>query len=260
MNGVRLNYTDRPQRGAALFAQQEWKISPKWQLYGGLRLDDTRYYGRALSPRAALVYQQSARTVYKVVYGRPFRNPSAFEQFYNDGGLSYVPAPSLRPETAQTLEASMERRLAGNWTVIVRGYRYTIERVIDAVTLASGAQQYRNTGSDATEGAEFTLGGKLWGRVEASGSSSFGHATGGLPVETLANSPAVLSKARVGVPLGNREGRWFLAGSMQYVSGAVYLDGVAVGRHDDSRPHSDGENQPPVRSAGGRPQCFEQAV
>ena len=229
VDGARLNYTNRPQRGIAFFAQQEWKLSPKWQLYGGVRLDDTRYYGRALSPRVALVYQQSARTVYKLVYGRPFRNPSAFEQFYNDGGLSYAPAPSLRPETAQTLEASMERRLAGNWTVVVRGYHYTIERVIDAVTLASGAQQYQNTGSDATQGAEFTLRGKLWNRVEASNSSSLGRAQGGLPMETLANSPAVLSKARIGVPLGHREGRWLLAGSMQYLSARYTWAGSRLG-------------------------------
>jgi outer membrane receptor protein involved in Fe transport len=101
--------------------------------------------------------------------------------------------------------------------------------VIDAVTLASGAQQYQNTGSDATQGAEFTLSGKLWDRVEASGSSSWGHAQGGLPMETLANSPAVLSKARVGVPLGHREGRWFLAGSMQYVSSRDTWTGSRLG-------------------------------
>jgi iron complex outermembrane receptor protein len=229
VDGVRLNYSNRPQRGVAFFAQQEWKLSPKWQLYGGLRLDDTRYYGRALSPRLALVYQPSARTAYKVVYGRPFRNPSAFEQFYNDGGLSYAPALPLRPEVADTLEASMERRIAGNWTVVVRGYHYTIERVIDAVTLASGAQQYQNGGNVATRGAEFTLADKLWRRVDVSGSSSFGDAHEGSPAVTEPNSPAVLSKARVGVPLGNGEGRWLLAGSMQYFSSRYTWTGSRLG-------------------------------
>jgi hypothetical protein len=36
IDDVRLNYTNRPQRGMPFFAQQEWKISYKWQLYGGL--------------------------------------------------------------------------------------------------------------------------------------------------------------------------------------------------------------------------------
>jgi outer membrane receptor protein involved in Fe transport len=227
VDGVRLNYTNRPQRGAAFFAQQQWKLSPRWQLYTGIRLDATRYYGHAISPRVALVYQQSSRTVYKLVYGRPFRNPSAFEQFYHDEGLSYAQAPKLRSETADTFEASLERRLADNWTVVARGYNYTIERVIDSATLASGAQQYRNTGRDITRGAEFTITDKLWDRAEASASSSFGHGSGGPSMGTLANSPVVISKARLGIPLG--AGRWYLAGGLQYLSSRLSWTGERLG-------------------------------
>jgi len=192
-------------------------------------LDATRYFGRAFSPRVALVHRPSARTTYKLVYGRPFRNPGAFEQFYDDGGLSYAPAGPLRPEIADTLEASMERRLAGDWTAVVRGYRYTIGRVIDAVTLANGAVQYQNTGKITARGAEFTLADKLWQRVEVSGSSSFGGVDQASLVRTFPNSPAVISKARVGVPLGPGEGRWFLAGSMQYFSSRYTWTGARLG-------------------------------
>ena len=227
VDGLKLNYSNQPQRGVAVFAQQEWKLSPRWQFYGGVRLDVTRYYGRALSPRMAAVFQQSARTVYKLVYGRPFRNPSAFEQFYNDGGLSYLPAPPLRPETAETFEASVERRVAGAWTVVVNGYHYRLERVIDAVTLDGGVQQYRNTGTDASQGAELSLTGKLRSRVEASASSAFGHAGGGAAQARLANSPAVISKARLGVPLWT--GGPFLAGSLQYLSARYSWTGDRLG-------------------------------
>ena len=231
VDGLRLNYSNQPQRGVAFFVQQEWKLSPRWQLYGGARRDDTRYYGRALSPRLAAVFQQSARTVYKLVYGRPFRNPSAFEQFYNDGGLSYQAAPPLRPETAETFEGSLERRVAGNWTVVARAYRYRIAQVVEAVTLDSGAQQYRNAGTIATQGAEFSLSGKVWDRMEASASSSWGHAEGGQPVQTLANSPAVLSKGRLGLPVkvGDIQDRLFLAGSLQYLSARYSWTGARLG-------------------------------
>jgi iron complex outermembrane receptor protein len=220
------DYTNRPDRGLAFFAQQEWKLPSGWQLYGGLRLDYTRYYGRALSPRVAAVYQRSPRTVYKLVYGRPFRNPSAFEQFYNDGGLSYLAAPPLRPETADTFEASVERRVADTWTVVANAYHYRIERVIDAVTLDGGVQQYRNTGSDASQGVELRLAGKLWDRVEASASSAFGRADGPAQVR-LANSPAVISKARLGVPL--RAGRLSVAGNLQYISARNSWTGDRLG-------------------------------
>jgi iron complex outermembrane receptor protein len=237
-DGVIADYTNRPDRGLAFFAQQEWKLPAGWALYGGVRLDYTRYYGRALSPRVAAVYQQSPRTVYKLVYGRPFRNPSAFEQFYNDGGLSYLPAPQLRPETADTFEASVERRLADTWTVAANAYYYRIERVIEAVSLDDAVQQYQNTGSDATEGVELRVNGKLWDRVETSASSAFGRADDADHMR-LANSPAVISKARLGVPAW--AGRLSLAGNVQYISarnswtggrlgGAVTADFTATAR------------------------------
>jgi outer membrane receptor for ferrienterochelin and colicins len=230
-NGLRADYTNRPDRGGAIFAQQEWKISPKWQIYGGLRLDYTRYYGRALSPRVAVVYQQSSRTVYKLVYGQPFRNPSAFEQFYNDGGLSYLAAPALRPETAVTFEGSMERRITGGWTLVANAYRYRITGVVDAATVDGGALQYRNGSRDTSQGVELSLSGKVWNRVEASGSTAFGHAEGGAERVLLANSPAVISKARLGTYLWGPgfKGRLFLAGSLQYISARQSWTGDRLG-------------------------------
>jgi iron complex outermembrane receptor protein len=221
------DYTDRPDRGLAFFVQQEWKLSARWQLYGGVRLDDTRYYCRALSPRVAAVYQRSPRTVYKLVYGRPFRNPSAFEQFYNDGGLSYLPAPPLRPETANTFEASVERKVAGAWTLVANAYHYRIRRVIEAVTLDGGVEQYRNSGTDVSQGVELSLAGKLWERLEASASSAFGRAVGGPAQTRLANSPAVISKARLGAPLWTRGP--FLTGSLQYLSARDSWTGDRLG-------------------------------
>jgi iron complex outermembrane receptor protein len=164
--------------------------------------------------------------VYKLVYGRPFRNPSAFEQFYNDGGLSYLAAPPLRPETADTFEASVERRVSDTWTAVANAYHYRIDRVIDAVTLDGGVQQYRNTGADASQGIEMRLTGKLWDRVETSASSAFGHAEG--PDQArLANSPAVISKARLGAPLW--AGRLSLAGNLQYISARNSWTGDRLG-------------------------------
>ena len=47
----------------------------------------------------------------------------------------------------------------------------------------------------------------------------------------LANSPAVISKARLGVPLGTggANGRWFLAGSLQYLSARYSWTGARLG-------------------------------
>jgi len=227
-NGVRENIAGRRDRGGAVFAQQEWRIAPGLSLHTGVRLDGTRNFGHFLSPRAALVFQPTSRTVYKLVYGRPFRNPSAFEQFYNDGGLSYIPAPRLLPESAQTWQGSIERRVAAGWTVTAAGFHYRVEHMIEAVTLDSGAQQYQNAGDIRTTGLELELSGKLSRGVEATASTVWQTARSVNPPSTwLPNSPHQIHKLRLGIPAGRR---LFASADAQYLSGrAADLGGVLGG-------------------------------
>ena len=206
----------RPDRSAALFAQQQWNVSARWKVYGGVRLEESRNFHRFISPRLAAVYQPSSRTSFKLVYGRPFRNPSSFEQFYNDGGLSYVAAPPLQPETAHTFEASVERQIAHGLALVVNGFHYRVDSVIVAEPLDNAVYQYCNAAQIRTTGLEFELSGKLWQRVEALASAVFQNAVGGDPVTRLANSPTQVSKARLGVPLFRE--RLFLSGTAQYLS------------------------------------------
>jgi len=233
VNGMEQDIAGQPDRSVAVFAQQQWNLSPRWKLYGGVRVDYSRNYRSFVSPRVALVYQPSARTAYKLVYGRPFRNPSAFEQFYNDGGLSYAAAPQLRPEVANTFEASMERQVTRSMALVVNGFQYRIGQVIEAVTLDDGVLQYRNAGRLVSTGLELELNGKLGGRIEASASSTFENATGGQPAvgqtenARLPNSPQLLPKARLGVPFFRD--RLFLAGALQYLSARYTGSGDLLG-------------------------------
>ncbi len=227
IDGEVQNYTARPDRSVAVFAQQQWDLSSRWKLYGGVRLDDTKNYHRFVSPRVAAVFQPSPRTVYKLVYGRPFRNPSAFEQFYNDGGLSYAAAPPLSPEVANTFEASMERQLTRNTTLIVNGFHYRIGQVIEAVMLDGGVQQYRNDARLRSTGLELELSGKAGGGIEVSGSVAVQDAAGGSPMTRLANSPRYLPKMRLGVPLFRD--RLFVSGALQQFSARATGSGDLLG-------------------------------
>ena len=225
IGGARQDLISRPDRGVALFAQQEWDLAPQWKLYGGVRLDETRFYQSFVSPRVAVVFQSSPRTVYKLVYGHPFRNPSAFEQFYNDGGRSYAAAPPLKPETAHAFEASFERRMARDWTLILNGFHYQISQVIQAVSLdQQDVQQYQNTDQLRSTGVEVEITGKLWKGLETTASSAFQGAGGG-SYGRLANSPRNISKLRLGVPAG----RLFLSGSLQYISSRTTSTGDTLG-------------------------------
>jgi outer membrane receptor protein involved in Fe transport len=225
VNGTAQDAINRPDRGVALFAQQEWNVSRRWKLYAGVRLDQTHYYQSFVSPRIAAVFQASPRTVYKLVYGRPFRNPSAFEQFYNDGGRSYAAASPLKPETAHAFEASFERRVARAWTVILNAFHYRIGDVIQAVNLADDVQQYRNADEHRSTGVEVEITGKLWNRLETTASTAFQDATAGATSGRLANAPRNISKLRLGAPAG----RLFLSGNLQYLSARDTWNGDTLG-------------------------------
>jgi outer membrane cobalamin receptor len=56
-----------------------------------------------------MIYQRSEWTV-KLLYGRSFRNPSAFQLFYSDG-VSGVANPNARSEAADAVEVDVERKI-----------------------------------------------------------------------------------------------------------------------------------------------------
>jgi iron complex outermembrane receptor protein len=214
---------DRPDLGFALFAQQEWSLTRRWKIHAGVRLDDTRNFRRFLSPRVAAVYQPSARIVYKFVYGRPFRNPSAAEQFYHDGGLSVAPAARLAPEAAHTFEASLERQVGQGLAFTVNGFHYGINRVIAGVALPNDVYQYRNVGELRSGGVEFELSGKWRERIEAHVSTALQNARGEPGAGRLTNSPRQVSTLRLGAPF-LRE-RFFLSGAWNYCSSRTVAGG-----------------------------------
>jgi outer membrane receptor for ferrienterochelin and colicins len=203
-------------RWEALFAEQEIEMGGGWTAHAGLRFDHTRYFGRFVSPRLAVLYQPSSRTTYKFVFGRPFRNPSVFERFYTDGGASFLPNPSLRSELALSWEASAERKLGRAFSVTLNAYHYRLDRMIATAFLENDVEQYRNTGYLRSTGVEMEAGGRLRRWLEAAGSLAMQRSERGKGTEALANSPRCLSKLRLATPL-RRESLW-LSSVVQYMS------------------------------------------
>ena len=207
-----------PDRSGALFVQQEWKVSRFLTVYGGLRADDTRNFGSRLSPRLALVAQASQKTTFKFVYGRPFRNPSAYEQYWEDPLLGPLPNPALRGETADTLEASVERKLLPGLSVIANAYDYRLHNMIEVMVFNVIHQQYRNIGDRRSRGVEAEVDAKSHTGIEATASYSYESASqsNGAFIQNL---PAHIGKFRSAVPLiANR--LWFTT-SLQYLSDRI---------------------------------------
>ncbi len=204
-----------PDRTMAPFAQQEWNLGQHWTAYMGGRFDVSHNYGSFLSPRVALVYQPAARTSYKLVYGRPFRTPSVYEQYYADG-ISQVANLHLRPETAETVEISAERKLGKSAYGLIDAYHYALGSVIEAVWLTDSLTQYQNSGAYSSNGVDFELGGHVAPWLETTASLSLDRTADAGEHEILPNAPARMAKLRGAVPIWRD--RLYFSTDFQYLS------------------------------------------
>jgi iron complex outermembrane receptor protein len=210
----------QPDRSVGIFVQQQWDFTPRWTAYLGARLDDSHLRRHYLSPRLGLVYQRSAGTVYKALYGGAFRNPSAFEQFWR-------PSPDLVAETMKTFEVVREQRLRPRTDLSVSVFHYRVEGLIEGVAVVEGELQYRNLSAARTTGAEVELLGRPWDRIEASAAVSLqnAHWQNAHPSPHLPNAPHVITQLRAAVPLLRQ--KLIVASSGRYLSARRNTTGQA---------------------------------
>ena len=216
---------DRPDKSFALFAQDERKLSNHWKLDLGARFDFSAYRHDSVSPRAALIYQPSSGWTYKFLYGRGFRNPSAFELYFDDGGRSGAPNPNARPETSDTVEVDVERKLGKRMNLVAAAYGYWLRDFLVGVFTDAGLIQYQNTGNIHATGLEIEINGRPSGWLEATASYAIEKTTDPDGEGTFENSPVHVAKVRFAVPLGRK---FDASSSMQYYSSRRTLGGADV--------------------------------
>ena len=113
----------------------EWRLHPRLTLSAGLRLD--RYLDAErtpLTPRLALIGRPYEQGLTKLVAGRAFRAPNAYELDYHDGGITQVAARDLEPETIITFELEHAHDLTDDLRLTVAGYH---NRITNLVVLAT---------------------------------------------------------------------------------------------------------------------------
>jgi outer membrane receptor protein involved in Fe transport len=216
---------DHPNASYGLFAQQQWQLSPSWNAYLGVRYDGSKNYTHFVSPRGALVYQASPNTVYKFLVGRAFRNPSSYEEFYDDG-TSQVRNLALRSEQADTFEVAAEHQFTKKVSGLISVYHYELRDLIEAVTLNSGLVQYQNVDRARATGVETELSGKLFGEFETTGSLALQDTRIGQNDVSPSNSPHAVAKLRGALPL--LKNRLQAAAALQYLSRRGTLGGAEV--------------------------------
>jgi outer membrane receptor for ferrienterochelin and colicins len=217
----RLN-VDQRDKYLGLFLQQEWAFGSRWKLNGGGRFDASAYRQNSFSPRAALIFQPSLKSTFKFLFGRAFRNPSAYEMFFDDAGISAVANPLLKPEKATTYEVVYERGWNRDWKTSLSLYRYNLSEVISGAYTPEGLWQYVNTDRIHASGVEGEVSGRLFSMIDVLGSLAIQRAmTSDRTV--LPNSPGTLGKFRVSLPIIKH--RFALA------SGVTYMDERRTNAH-----------------------------
>jgi outer membrane receptor for ferrienterochelin and colicins len=205
---------DHPNVAYGFFAQQQWRLSPAWNAYLGVRFDDSKNHPHFVSPRVALVYQASEKSSYKFLFGRAFRNPSAYETYYSNG-IYQTGNAVLGPERADTFEVAAEHRFSPRLSGLVSAYHYQISGLIADVVTADGMAQYQNIEQASSNGVETELSGKLKEHVEVTASVAVQRTTEAHG-QTLTNSPECVGKLRGSIPLARN--KMHAAMAIQYLS------------------------------------------
>jgi len=120
----------------AIFAQDEWALTPSLSLTGGARFDHHDQYGWQTSPRLYAVWTPVEGLTLKGGGGRGFKSPSLkqlspeFVTVAAGGRFTVYGNPDLKPEIGTSYEASAEYR-RGGWAVRLGGFANDIENLIE---------------------------------------------------------------------------------------------------------------------------------
>ena len=219
---LRINRLDRY---AGVFAQQEWAWGKHWDLNLGVRLDWSWLKRSSVSPRAAVIYKPAPKTDLKLLFSRGFRNPSSYDMFWNDEGLTTLANPSLHPETSDTYEFDFDREVTSRVRIGASAYHYRVNDLIEQIYTADGLTQYVNADRVRAAGVSFELQCRLPAAIDLASSIEFQRSVFDSGA-VLTNSPGQVGKLRLSVPLWRDRLR--LGAGLQALGQRTTYDGVTL--------------------------------
>lgn len=185
----------RRSTDVGLYAQSHSRLGDTFILDASLRYDRHGRGHDTLSPRIALIHDPTAATSIKAIYGRVFRYPNAYEQYYADASTQKV-NPGLHPETVNTWELLVDRRITSCFRLAVGGFLSRFSDLInEEVDPSDGLTFFDNMESLSARGLEVeaeakNAGGRSVGRLSYSLQWATDRETG----ESVTNAPRHLVK------------------------------------------------------------------
>lgn len=183
-----LSYQARGQELArAVFAQDRYDITDRLTAYLGARYDwwetrdgladsigvsgyPIRYPRRSdsrFSPKAALSYQRTPETRYRLAAGRSFRAPAVFELYRTWlsplSGTTFESNPGLDPETATSWEMGLDHRFSDDTSLATTYFSNHMQDFIYRTTASSSppVQRFENAAKAHSRGLEISLSGRI---------------------------------------------------------------------------------------------------
>jgi outer membrane receptor for ferrienterochelin and colicins len=185
-----------------VYVQDEFSLRSNLVLSGGARVDHYGTFGEEITPRAALVYRPAPATAIKIMNGRAFRAPNAYELYYFTA--SRQDPTVLRPETIRTTEATWEQMYGRTVRSTVSAFRSNMRDLISEIGGGDdflNGSYFTNDSSVRSTGIETEVEARLANGVQARGSYVYAAATDVRTDGRLSNSPRHLSKYVLGLPI-----------------------------------------------------------
>ena len=218
----RFVYVDSKEASSVggVFAQGEARLRDDLSVTAGVRHD---HYGEAVggatNPRLAVIYNPSAGSALKALYGEAFRAPNPYERFY-------YPDPAIErgldPETIRTYELAYERYISSTYRLSVSAYQYRIKGLITQTATAAGIIYFDNIDDVRARGVELELEGTYGNGTIVRGSWTVQRSKDADSGFELSNSPHQLAKLNASTPLFGSQ--LFAALELQYNASSVTLE------------------------------------
>lgn len=137
---------NKQRKHAGVYIQDEWQARPDLAISSGLRFDHYQGFGNVINPRLGIVYSPSATDRIKLLYGKAFRAPNAYETDYASPALGVAQNFSLKPERIVTTEIVWESYLDARTRFVALLFNNRVKDLIETADTDIGEVRYENVG------------------------------------------------------------------------------------------------------------------